>query len=334
MVVQEFGITVSCYEADLPLLRGCLESIKTNLDPALPICLITHGDVPTDGLCKTYDCFALRESEVDPRLQANSYGYGLTKMVAFWHSPFDRFLHIDADAVCWGDFLKNIPWKDFDLIYNEPHEEITDYILRRQYFDPRQVFGGFPYFPWEGSPFFNTGVFIGHRGIFEIDEYLELLAFQRTHPTALLCGDQGILNFMTFRKMSAGLIRGRSWPFQAVVPVIPEKELHARFRVLKGKPQVNESDRRVIHWAGAKPYLTRDASFPGPMNHYRMEHLRRVRSPMRYLGGVGLMLEELNARVSAAHEGSYLRAMRMKMDYVFSRARDKVRKSLGDSSAC
>ena len=72
----------------------------------------------------------------------------------------------------------------------------------------------------------------------------------------------------------------------ALVPVIPLHELNDRFRFVEGKPLVRDSDRRLVHWAGAKPYLTREASFPGPMVYYRLAHLRR-RSLWYYVGTVG-----------------------------------------------
>jgi hypothetical protein len=318
--MKEFGITISCYLGDLPLAKGCLESIRSNLDPSLPVCLITHGDVPTGALSATYGASVLREQDVDPRLRAKSYGYGLTKMIAFWHSPFERFLHIDADAVCWGNFLTGLPWHEFDLIYNEPHEVITDFIQNSQYFDPEQVFETFPLFPWQGSPFFNTGIFMGRRGIFDIHEYLDLLAFQKKCPNAFLCGDQGIFNFMAFRKIAEGSIKACAWPLQVVVPVIPADELAARFQIVGGKPVVREGDRRLIHWAGAKPFLMGERSFPAPMTHYRMEHLRRISSPRRFLGKLGLILEEIHARISARYGGNYLRAIKTKTNHLRLRA--------------
>lgn len=311
--MTEFGITISCYRGDLPLLKGCLESIRSNLDPALPICMIQHGRFPLDALCRQYDCTVLVEEDVEPRLRRYSYGYGLTKMVAFWHAPFERFLHIDADAVCWGNLLEGVPWKDFDLIYNEPHEVITDTIQKSQYFDPDQVFPAFPSFPWKGLPFFNTGIFVGRRGLFDLEEYLALLDFQRRHPSALLCGDQGILNFMAFRKICAGTLEARSWPFQAVVPVISIEELRHRFAFRDGTPLVKPGDPRLIHWAGPKPYLSRKGPFPEPMTYYRLQHLRRIGSPRRHLGRIGLMLEEIDSRIGVAYGGSYARAARAQL---------------------
>jgi hypothetical protein len=240
-------------------------------------------------------------------------------MIAFWHAPFERFLHIDSDAVCWGNFLDGVPWQDHDLIYNEPHEVITPFIQCSQYFDPAKVFPDLSSFPHQRQPFFNSGCFVARKGIFDLEEYLSLLAFQKRKPASFLCGDQGILNFMAFKRITAGAIKAVAWPLQAVVPVIPPEELVNRFRIVSGRPVVHQNDRRLIHWAGPKPYLTGEAVFPAPMTHYRLEHLRRAGSPLGHLGKLGLMLEEVHSRITGRHGGSYLKAIRAKLRWHLSR---------------
>jgi len=239
-------------------------------------------------------------------------------MIAFWHSPFEHFLHIDADAVCWGNILKDVPWADYDIIYNEPHEIITEYIQRSQYFDPKTIFDHFPGFEWRGQPYFNSGCFVARRGVLDLDEYVELLQFQERNPGSLFT-DQGILNLMVFRRITQGQIKARSWPLQTIVPATPSDELRRRFRFVDGRPLVNENDRRLIHWAGPKPYLIRKGPFPGPMDFYRLQHLRNLGSPRRFLGKAGLMLEEIETRVKTQHEGSYWRAIQAKARWLLDR---------------
>jgi hypothetical protein len=318
MTTAEVGITLSCYRGDYALVKGCCASIREHLSPDIPICLITHGSFPVDDLEELYGAIVLNQAQVDPKLR-RSYGYGLTKMIAFWHSPFDHFLHIDADTICWGDILKNVPWVDYDLIYNEPHEIITDYIQRTQYFEPETIFKQFPHFRWQGQPYFNSGCFVARRGIFELDEYVDLLQFLERNPGAIFM-DQGILNFMAFRRITQGQIKARSWPLQTIVPATPSDELRRRFKFVCGRPLVNEDDRRLIHWAGPKPYLTRKGPFPEPMIFYRLQHLRHMRSPRRFLGKVGLILEEIDARVKTQHGGNYWKAIQAKGRWLLDRA--------------
>jgi hypothetical protein len=300
-------ISISCYPGDLYLLKGCLNSIKQYI-PDVPIVLIKHGMFPTEHLCEVYAATAIEQADVDPRLRQYSYGYGLTKMVAFWHCPFEHFVHIDPDTVCWGDFLRGLPWRDYDIVYNEPHELITSFIQRTQYFDPDLVLHAFPDFPTGEHPFFNTGVFAARRGLFDLEEYLDLLEFQRKTRKSFFT-DQGILNFMTFRHLAAGNLTARAWPLQAIVPVVPAQDLKRRFRFERRTPKIDDADRRVIHWAGKKPMLCRPVGFMAPMAHFRLGHLRRVRSPAVALGRLALLGEELHARMTWRHDGSLIRGV-------------------------
>jgi hypothetical protein len=322
----QFGISISCYRGDLFLLKGCLNSIRQFI-PDIPISLIKHGSFDTDRLCEFYDATAVEQYEVNPRLAAHSYGYGLTKMVAFWHSPFERFLHIDPDAVCWGDILEDLPWRDHDFIYNEPHEEITPYIQRTQYFDPVLVSPHYPDIPWKGQPFFNTGIFSARRGILDLDEYLDLLEFQRRVPGSFFT-DQGPLNAMVFRQVAQGRLDARPWPLQAVVPVITVEQLEQRFRFARGNPVVRHDDRRLIHWAGVKPMVSRPTAFDAPMTHYRLRHLSKVRPFGLIAGRLTLALEEFHTRVRARYGGNYFRAGISKARHFIRRA--QRRSGLGE----
>jgi FkbM family methyltransferase len=238
-------------------------------------------------------------------------------MIAFWHSPFERFMHIDPDTVWWGNVLDGLPWRDYDIIYNEPHEVITPFIQKSQYFDPQKLFAHVPCFPWQRQPYFNTGCFVARRGIFDLDEYLLLLDIQKKKPDILNCGEQGILNYMVFRKIAEHKISGRSWPLQAVVPVIADAELTRRFRFRNNEPVVSEFEKpRVIHWAGPKPTLLRSRSFSEPMTQYRMKYLRDIRSVRRYLGRFGLMYEDIQAILEASYNGSFWEYVRKKTSYI------------------
>jgi hypothetical protein len=314
---------MSCSRQDYSLVKGCCASIRAHLGD-IPICLIPDGPLSVAEVRDRYGVMVLAREQVDTRLH-RSYGYGLTKMISFWHSPFDRFLHVDADTICWGDVLRGVPWKEYDFIYNEPHELITPWIQKSQYFDPDRLFELIQFFPWERNPYFNSGCFIARKGILDLESYIELLDIQRKNPGIFISGEQGILNLMVFQEIARGKIKARAWPLQAVVPVIPPKELAYRFRFSRGKPIVRETDRRIIHWAGAKPYLIGGASFLRPMVYYRLEHLRNTRSSRGRLGRLGLMLEEVGTSVATRHEGSYLRGFRSKAHWILGKAVKRLR---------
>jgi hypothetical protein len=312
------GVTISCYRGDVPLLHGCLASLREHL-PDIPVCLVKHGAFDTTVLGRLYGVTTLEQADTHPELSRFSYGYGLTKMVAFWHAPFERFIHLDPDTVVWGDPFKGLPVGDYDLIYNEPHEEITPAIQRQQYFDPDRVFPALSDFGWRGCPYFNTGVFVARRGIFDLEQYLALLRFEREHPGSFF-QDQGLLNFMAFERVADARIRAREWPFQVVVPLHSTDVLNARFRIVAGRPALDPDDRRIIHWAGPKPLVRQPIGFDAPMTHYRLKHLARAQPLLRPFSRAALLLEEFWARVALRYGGNPLRAASSKVRFWAARA--------------
>jgi hypothetical protein len=109
MSAPVMGFSVACYRGDIPLLRGCLASIRY-FAPDAPICLIADGDFSTKEFEKVYGVQVIRRKDVrNPDLKKWSFGFGITKMIGFWESPFDIVFHVDADAVLWGDIRKNLP---------------------------------------------------------------------------------------------------------------------------------------------------------------------------------------------------------------------------------
>ena len=205
---SKIGFSVTCYRGDYPLAKACVASIRY-FAPDAPILVIADGDFPTKDIERAYGVKVLRRRDVqnDELRQYSFGGYGYSKLIAFWEAPFDIIVHVDADAVLWGDIRKNLPSGDWDVVFNEPHEVITPFIQRTQYFDPERIFDHIPPFPWQGCPFFNTGVIVVRRGVLDLDEYMRLLQLHREYPELMPCGEQGILNILVFRAALAGKIK-------------------------------------------------------------------------------------------------------------------------------
>ena len=271
------GFSISCYKGDVPLLRGCLESIRY-FAPDAPICLIVDGDFSTQTLERAYGVQVIRRADVtDPGLRRWSFGFGFTKMVAFWESPFDIVFHIDADTVLWGDIRKNLPTPPWDVVYNEPHEVITPAIQLDQYFDPARIFEVIEPFPWEGNPYFNSGTLCVRRGALDLDEYLRLLELQRKHPD-IISFDQGLLNILVFRAVHEGKVRASAAHLQTIVALFSKAELEARFRIEAGRPVIGDKPS-IIHWAGIKPWQGNDKIFSRSMNFFRQKAMQRCGLP-------------------------------------------------------
>ena len=275
---KTLGFSIACYRGDIPLLRGCLASIKY-FAPDAPICLIADGDFSTRSFEKHYNAITIRRADVKNKdLRKWSFGFGITKMVAFWEAPFDVVFHIDADAVLWGDVRRNLPTANWDVAFNEPHEEITSYIQNTQYFDPTKIFEFIPPFPWEGNPYFQAGIICMRKNALDLDEYLRLLELQRKHPDVFVNGDQGILNILVFRAAQAGMISALPAHLQTVVPVITKAELESRFLFAKGLP-LPSPQPTVIHWAGPKPWRGAKDVFSLPMDYFRVKSMQECGLP-------------------------------------------------------
>jgi hypothetical protein len=265
---NELGFSVACHKGDVPLLRGCLASIRY-FAPDAPVCLVIDTDFDSRPFEKRYGVTTIRRRDVRHNgLRQWSFGPGITKLVAFWEAPFERIFHIDADAVLWGDVRRNIPDSEWDVVFNEPHEVITAFIQRTQYFDPDVIFEHIEPFPWQGNPYFQAGVVCVKRGAFDIEEYLNMLEGQRKAPRVFINMDQGILNILVFRAVRAGNIRAASVHLQSVVPVLSKGELESRLQIQNGEP-VPWVQPTVVHWAGPKPYTTNPDVFSLPMDYFR-----------------------------------------------------------------
>ena len=92
---NDLGFSLACYRGDVPLLRGCLASIKY-FAPEAPICLVIDGDFDSRPFEKRYGVQCIRRRDVrHPELKKWSFGAGITKLVAFWESPFERIFHME-----------------------------------------------------------------------------------------------------------------------------------------------------------------------------------------------------------------------------------------------
>lgn len=294
--MREIGFSVSCYKGDLPLLRGCLASIRYYA-PDAPICLVIDGTFDVKPFVKAYDIIPIYRQQVrNPDLRRWSYGFGITKMVAFWEAPFEYVFHIDADCVMWGgDVRSNLPSDEWDVVYNEPHETITPYIQRTQYFDPDQIFNYIPFFPWQGNPYFQAGVVAIKKGVLDLDEYMRMLEGQRRYPEIFVNGDQGMLNILVFRALKEGRLKAFSTHLQTVIPVCQPSDLNQQFYIHSNQPH-SVSNPTVLHWAGPKPYLKERHPFSDPMTFFRGKGMRECGLPSWLPVQLGMRFDEFTCR--------------------------------------
>jgi hypothetical protein len=271
-MTEDFGIIIATYHRDYSFAKACCASIRYFLGD-VPICLIVDGTFSVRGLERSYGVHVLYRSQVvNEILRERSFGWGYTKLVAFWESPWKNFLYLDADTVVWGDVLKFANFKDYDVIIDQPCYDYSDDGISKWFFDGKKIETYFPGFHWQNRPYFCTGTFFAQRDLFSVDEYVELLDLQAAHPEAFFPGDQGLINLMFFRAADEGRIRLGHEDMQLIVPDFPPVQLRKRFPLEKTGLVCKEST--VIHWCGKKPFKSRSEVFPDPMNFFRRKFLQ------------------------------------------------------------
>ena len=312
--MEDFGIIIACCDQDYHYAKGCCGSIRHFLGD-VPICLIIDGEFSAPELEKAYGVKVINRLNVKHKiLQERSFGWGLTKMVAFWESPWSNFLFLDADTVVWGDMLKYANFKDFDAIVDRPLYKDTFEEVSRFFFTTQEVEKHFPEFQWQKhfGEYFCTGTFFAKRDLFSLDEYIYILDFIKKVPNVFWFGEQGFLNMMIFRGADAGKLRLGQSSFQVIVPKFTADELKNRFPVDKSGPIVQGDDACVIHWAGPKPTLSNSQAYSEPMNFSR----RKCMSETRHLSGLPaealLRSEELN-RELIIYQKKFVRKVRKAM---------------------
>ncbi|MFB2834786.1 hypothetical protein [Floridanema evergladense] len=298
--MEDFGIIIACYDQDYHYAKGCCGSIRYFLGD-VPICLIIDGEFSAPELEKVYGVKVINHLNVKNRiLRERSFGWGLTKMVAFWESPWKNFLFLDADTIVWGDILKYANFKDFDVIVDRPLYKDSFAEFSQFFFKPQEIEKHFPKFDWQKhfGEYFCTGTFFAKRDIFNLDEYIYMLDFVKENPNIFWLGEQGFLNLMIFRDADVGKLRLGQSSFQVIVPKFTTNELKNRFSVAKNGLLVQGDDACVIHWAGPKPTLYNSQVYSEPMNFCRRKCMQEVQGITGLPAEALLKLEDINRNLS------------------------------------
>jgi hypothetical protein len=292
--MEDFGIIIACCYQDYLFAKGCCASIRHFLGD-VPICLIVDGTFSVRSLEKAYDVRVLNHHSVTNEVLRNrSFGWGKTKMIAFWESPWQHFLVLDADTNVWGNVLKYADFSKFDVIIDKPLYSHPDRFVSEFFFDIAGIEKHFPSFNWRAhqSDYFCTGTFFGTKDIFSLDEYINILDFTEKNPGLFQYGEMGFLNFMLFRAADEGRIRLGQATMQLIVPDFEQEELQKRFPVEDTGPVRQEEEAIVIHWCKEKPLLSTAKAYSKPMSFCRRQFLQKERGYTGAIADFWLTLED------------------------------------------
>jgi hypothetical protein len=272
-----FGVVVCASSRDYLFAKGTCASIRYFM-PDVPIALLLDGKADTAPLEQNYGVQVIRKKDIDqPWLRNNSFGWGITKMLAFWYTPFDRFLYLDSDTVVWGNLQDKLPWDKFDYITDIPSKasQVVAEHVRTWFFEPEIIEQNFADFPWEkyANQYACTGTFIARKNLFDVDEYRQLLDFNDRYPQTFKFGEMGILNLMLFRAHEQERINLGFEDFQVIFPDFSQIELEQRFGFEHDKPVVKSSDVQVLHMPDQKPLVNNTNCYSLPMTYFRLKFL-------------------------------------------------------------
>ncbi len=274
-----FGVVVCTSPNDYLFAKGTCASIHYFM-PDVSIALLVDGNVDTKSLEQTYRVKVIRKHDInDPWLRQYSFGWGITKMLAFWYAPFERFLYLDSDTVIWGNIVNKLNLKNYDYITDIPFH--GDKILTPDYvgtwfFEPSVIDTEFSEFPWRNyiHQYACTGTFVTGRGVFDVQEYRELLEFNERYPWTFKFGEMGLLNLMVFRAHDQKKIKLGFADFQVIFPDFQIEELRSRFQFKNNAPVVQADDIQVLHMPDKKPLVNSPHCYSLPMTYFRLKFLK------------------------------------------------------------
>jgi hypothetical protein len=207
-------------------------------------------------------------------LRQNSFGWGLPKMIAFWESPFERFLFLDADTVVLGDIRPKLfggPKGDnWDMFVDKPRYAFDEKGVSEFFFNVPRFTRQFPDFPWQNyaDRYFCTGVWAARRGIFDLKEYQSMLELKEKEPELFFFAEMGFLNFMIFRAELEGRLKVGASDIQILVPDFSLEELKRRWRIDRPQLGLPPEKAAVIHYTSVKPTRIR-GTISRPMTYFR-----------------------------------------------------------------
>jgi len=274
---MDFGVVIVCSEKDFGFAKGCLASVKYFM-PEVEVCLLIDGNPDTKKLEEYYQVKILKKENIkNDFLRNNSFGFGITKMIAFWESPFEQFLVLDADICVWGDLRFAADFNNYDMIIDQPQYSYDSHGINTWFLDTTRLSSLDKDFKPEAysNNYFCTGVFFTKKNVFPLEWYESLYEFSKSEPNVFKFGEMGMLNYMIFKSSEQGRLKFKNQHIQYICPDFDKAETANLFPFKENKPIIKEA--LAIHYNGnRKPYLANDLSYHQPLTFFRALYYKQV----------------------------------------------------------
>lgn len=278
MMSEDFGVVITCFPGDAYFAQASYLSVRQFLGPDIPICFIVDGDpqclgrVLQDPKVQTLTHTAVTDS----RLRDTGFGWGFTKMVGFWHSPFTESLCLDADALVWGNVIQNYYKPSYDFIIDQ-QRSYTDEEIDFWFFSTKNIQKHYAHFDYKlfRDRYACTGTFFMRRGAIPLDEWYEAAMLQKnTQGIFPFGGEMGPLNFLWAYGAQRETLKIRSVTYQ----IIPVDHSDAELRRYYSPEALESGDIKpaVLHFCGKKPHIFSHSPKVAVMNYFRRRYLMEI----------------------------------------------------------
>ncbi len=245
------GVIVLVSPGDVYLAKACCASIRKSMGD-IPITLLVDGqDTNTSELEQMPNVNRLSARELAGEEYLSLWSGFWVKMLVFWHSPYERFLYLDADTLVWGDVRLYAEFDKYDFIaglhFDKPQTFQTEAEVRQFVFDPDFIRQLNPKMEWRGMALANNGVFFARRNVFTKAQITAL----RQMP-CWVCYEQGMINYLRWQAARDGHPRVTGQKVQ----LFPAQE-NLAFAYAPPDRFFSKNNPRpaVIHWICRKPKL-------------------------------------------------------------------------------
>jgi hypothetical protein len=149
-ILNNFGVVIAVCQHDYHLAKACVASVKYFM-PDVKICLICDGQFSTYEIENYCEIKILRKNDLkDSFLKEHGFGWGMTRLIAIWESPFEYSLILDADTIVWGDMRKYIfNENSFDCLADKPRYVHDTQAINKWFFNTVKIANLYPDFKWQ-----------------------------------------------------------------------------------------------------------------------------------------------------------------------------------------